>query len=117
MSVDCPAQLLVALVSAYRYKGSRVHDESAKSEAEALHHAIKKNLPIEDEEVVRILSTRSKLHLKAIFSHYKELFGKDLDEVHISHFGKSSDKSVYISLLSDCNLVLNMCDIFFFYVK
>lgn len=73
-------KLLVALVSAYRYEGSRVHDESAKSEAEALHHAIKKNLPVEDEEVVRILSTRSKLHLKAIFSHYKELFGKDLDE-------------------------------------
>lgn len=76
-------KLLVALVSSYRYEGPRVHDEKAKSEADNLHHAIKSAddmLPVEEEEVVRILSTRSKLHLKAIFRHYKELFGKNLDE-------------------------------------
>ena len=69
-------------MSAYRYEGSRVHDATAKSEAEFLRHAAKNNLPIEDEEVVRILSYRSKLHLKAVFVHYKALFGKDLDEVY-----------------------------------
>ncbi|CAO2816178.1 unnamed protein product [Amaranthus hypochondriacus] len=78
-------KFLVALVSAYRYEGSRVHDATAKSEAEFLHHAVKNNLPIEDEEVVRILSTRSKLHLKAVFAHYKALFGKDLDEEFHGH--------------------------------
>lgn len=76
-------KFLVALVSAYRYEGSRVHEDIAKSEAEALHHAIKNNRPVEDEEVVRILSTRSKPHLTAVFRHYKDLFGKDLDkELH-----------------------------------
>lgn len=76
-------KILVALVSAYRYEGSRVNDAVAKSEAEVLHHALKKNFPMEDEEVVRILSTRSKLHLKAVFRHYNELFGNDLDkELH-----------------------------------
>ncbi|XP_021774431.1 annexin D4-like [Chenopodium quinoa] len=73
-------KFLVALVSAYRYEGTRVHDGTAKSEAEALHHAIKNIHPVEDEEVVRILCTRSKPHLTAIFRHYKELFGKELNE-------------------------------------
>ncbi|XP_043692409.1 annexin D4-like [Telopea speciosissima] len=73
----------VALVSAYRYEGSKVNDEVAKSEAKILCNAIKnantKN-PVEEEEVVRILSTRSKAHLKAIYKHYKEMFSKTLDE-------------------------------------
>ncbi|KAJ4978928.1 hypothetical protein NE237_009708 [Protea cynaroides] len=75
--------LFVALVSAYRYEGSKVNDETAKSEAKMLCKAIKNaktQNPIENEEVVRILSTRSKLHLKAIFKHYKEMCGKTLDE-------------------------------------
>ncbi|XP_043706180.1 annexin D4-like [Telopea speciosissima] len=75
--------LFVALVSAYRYEGSKVNDEVAKSEAKTICNAIKnanKKNPVEDEEVVRILSTRSKPHLKAIYKNYKELFGKTLDE-------------------------------------
>lgn len=78
-------KFLVALVSAYRYEGSRVHDEIAKSEAGVIHHAIKNNLAVEDEEVVRIMSTRSKPHLMALFRHYKELFGKDLSEDFHGH--------------------------------
>ncbi|XP_043699351.1 annexin D4-like [Telopea speciosissima] len=74
--------LFVALVSAYRYEGSKVNDEVAKSEAKMICNAIKnaKKDPVEDEEVVRILSTRSKPHLKAIYKHYKELCGKTLNE-------------------------------------
>ncbi|XP_049351439.1 annexin D4-like [Solanum verrucosum] len=76
-------KLLVALVSTYRYEGPKVNDDLAKSEAKvfvnALKDAKKKNL-IEDEEIVRILSIRSKLHLKAICSHYKEMTGNFLDE-------------------------------------
>lgn len=76
-------QLLVALVSAYRYEGSKVNEETAKSEAKIFCNAIKdasKN-PIEDEEVIRILTTRSKLHISAVFKHYKELCGNSIDEV------------------------------------
>lgn len=76
-------KLLVALVSSYRYEGPRVNDDLAKSEAKifvnALKDAKKKN-HIEDEEIVRILSIRSKLHLKAIYNHYKDITGNFLDE-------------------------------------
>ncbi|KAH7519078.1 hypothetical protein ACOSP7_018823 [Xanthoceras sorbifolium] len=76
-------KLLVALVSAYRYEGPKVKDDTAKSEAKKLAHAIKnadkKNL-IDYEEVISILSTRSKPHLKAVYKHYKEICGKNIDE-------------------------------------
>ncbi|XP_027354690.1 annexin D4 isoform X2 [Abrus precatorius] len=76
-------KLLVALVSAYRYEGSKVKDDTAKSEAKILSNAIKNanKKPLnEDDEVIRILATRSKPHLQAICKYYKEISGKDLDE-------------------------------------
>ncbi|KAL3829786.1 hypothetical protein ACJIZ3_018588 [Penstemon smallii] len=81
-------KLLVALLSAYRYEGTKVNDEIAKLEAQTVWNAIReggtgnrKEL-LEDEEIIRILSTRSKLHLKAIYKHYKELItgNNSLDE-------------------------------------
>lgn len=77
-------QLLIALLSAYRYEGTKVKDDIAKSEAKTLSNAIKNahKKPInEDDEVIRILATRSKLHLQAVYKHYKEISGKNLDEV------------------------------------
>ncbi|KAA8537313.1 hypothetical protein F0562_027000 [Nyssa sinensis] len=74
-------KLLLALVSSYRYEGPRgVNEETAKSEAKKLCIAIKSGKPIEDEEVVTILAIRSKPHLKAIFRHYKEICGKNIEE-------------------------------------
>ncbi|KAF3657645.1 putative annexin D3-like [Capsicum annuum] len=75
-------KLLVALVSSYRYEGPKVNADLAKSEAKVFVNAIrdKKKSLIEDEDIVRILSIRSKLHLKAIYSHYKEITGNFLDE-------------------------------------
>ncbi|KAL2898283.1 Annexin D4 [Bienertia sinuspersici] len=71
---------------------SHVRDEIAKSEAEFLHDAIKKNaILIEDDEIIRIFCTRSKLHLKAISGHYKQFFGKDLDEVLDAAMRKGAD--------------------------
>lgn len=75
---------MVALLSAYRYEGTKVKDDTAKSEAKILSNAIKNahKKPInEDDEVIRILATRSKLHLQAVYKHYKEISGKNLDEV------------------------------------
>ncbi|XP_027114143.2 annexin D4-like [Coffea eugenioides] len=75
-------KLLVGLVSAYRYEGPKYGEEVAKSEAKILKNVIKdgaKKLH-EEEEIVRILTTRSKLHLKAVFKHYKETSGNYLDE-------------------------------------
>ncbi|KAI3445113.1 hypothetical protein Pfo_001778 [Paulownia fortunei] len=77
-------KLLVALLSSYRYEGPKVNEEIAKLEAKTLSNAIKGGAPkkglIEDEELVRILSTRSKLHLNAVYKHYKEISGNYLDE-------------------------------------
>nr|ANS56719.1 annexin [Hevea brasiliensis] len=76
-------KLLVALVSAYRYEGPKVSEDAAKSEAKLIAKAIKngdKKNPIDDDEVIRILTTRSKPHLKAIYKHYKEVSGKNINE-------------------------------------
>ncbi|KAF7836170.1 annexin D4 [Senna tora] len=62
-------KLLVALVSAYRYEGANLKDEVAKSEAKTLHNLIKNGQNktiIEDDEVIRILATRSKPHIQAV---------------------------------------------------
>ena len=81
-------QLLVGLVSAYRYEGPRVNEEVAKAEAKALGAAVKsaaaaggggKKL-VENEEVVRILTTRSKPHLVETFKYYKEMHGRHVEE-------------------------------------
>ncbi|XP_008779044.3 annexin D4-like [Phoenix dactylifera] len=77
------SNLLVGLVSAYRYKGYWIDEEMAKSEAKTLGSAIKiagvKKL-VENEEVIRILTTRSKPHLKVTFKYYREMYGKSIKE-------------------------------------
>ncbi|XP_028760637.1 annexin D4-like [Neltuma alba] len=78
-------KLLVALASAYRYEGPKVKDETAKSEAQVLINILKHNGPnkpniIEDDEIIRILATRSKLHIQAIYKYYHEISGNYLDE-------------------------------------
>lgn len=71
-------QLLVGLVSAYRYEGPRVNEEMARAEAKALGAAVKSGAGgklAENDEVVRILTTRSKPHLVETFKYYKEMHG------------------------------------------
>jgi len=67
-------KLLLALVSAYRYEGPKVNEETAKSEAKTISEALKKTggNPILDDNVVNILAIRSKLHIKAVFKHIQE---------------------------------------------
>ncbi|XP_034705449.1 annexin D4-like [Vitis riparia] len=89
-------KLLVALVSSYRYEGSRVNDGTARSEATTLAIAVKnvdKKNPIEDDGIVRILTTRSKLHLKAVVKYYKEIYGKNIDEVLNDAFKDDADEN------------------------
>lgn len=74
------AQLLVQLVSSYRYDGEHVDEEIAKFEAAELHDAIRKSQPCH-AEVIRILSTRNKVQLEETFKHYEQNFGKAIDEV------------------------------------
>ncbi|EFH57874.1 ANNAT4 [Arabidopsis lyrata subsp. lyrata] len=73
-------KLLVGLVSAYRYEGNKVKDDSAKSEAKILAEAVASSGEevVEKDEVVRILTTRSKLHLQHLYKHFNEIKGSDL---------------------------------------
>ncbi|KAJ1406998.1 Annexin, partial [Sesbania bispinosa] len=66
--------LLVGLVSSFRYGGNEINARLAQSEADVLHEAIKdKNR--NHEEVIRILTTRSKTQLVATFNRYRDDHG------------------------------------------
>ncbi|XP_008246254.2 PREDICTED: annexin-like protein RJ4, partial [Prunus mume] len=67
-------KLLVALVTTYRYDGGEINAKVAKSEADILHDAIK-DKAFNHEEVIRILSTRSKTQLMATFNRYRDDHG------------------------------------------
>lgn len=72
-------KLLVPLVSSYRYEGDEVNMTLAKTEAKILHENILKKA-YSDEDVIRILATRSKAQINATLNHYKNEFGKDIEE-------------------------------------
>ncbi|XP_023541714.1 annexin-like protein RJ4 [Cucurbita pepo subsp. pepo] len=66
--------LLVGLVSTYRYSGPEVDLSLAKSEAERLERAVR-DKTYYHEDVIRILTTRSRAQLVATFNHYKDAYG------------------------------------------
>lgn len=75
-------QLLVALVGTYRYDGDEVNVKLADSEAKVLHHAIKEEV-MDKDEIIRIVSTRSKAQLMATFNRYKVDYGTSITKVKI----------------------------------
>ncbi|KAK8505732.1 hypothetical protein V6N12_024715 [Hibiscus sabdariffa] len=72
--------LLIGLVSAIRYEGEEINKTLAKSEAKVLHEAIK-DKELNNDEVIRILTTRSKLQLQLIFNVYREEQGTSITKV------------------------------------
>lgn len=79
-SFYCCLQLLVALVSAFRYDGEEINTRVANSEAKILHEAVK-DKEFNHEEVIRILSTRSKMQLMATFNRYRDDHGTSITKV------------------------------------
>ncbi|XP_043691778.1 annexin-like protein RJ4 [Telopea speciosissima] len=73
---DC-RKLLVALVGIFRYDGDEINASLARSEAGILHDVIQRKV-FNHEEVVRILSTRSKAQLNATFNFYKDEYGTSI---------------------------------------
>lgn len=73
-------QLLVGLVTSFRYDGIEINPSLAKFEANILHEAIKDNKG-NLEEVIRILSTRSKTQLLATFNSYRDLHSISITKV------------------------------------
>ncbi|KAF1869645.1 hypothetical protein Lal_00017220 [Lupinus albus] len=63
--------LLVGLVSIFRYEGDEVNARLAQTEANILHESVKEKKG-NYEEVIRILTTRSKTQLVATFNRYRD---------------------------------------------
>lgn len=72
-------KLLVPLVSTYRYNGDEVNMTLAKSEAKIVHENISKK-HYSNEDLIRILATRSKAQVNATLNQYKNEFGHDILE-------------------------------------
>jgi hypothetical protein len=88
----------VGLVSAYRYEGARVSEDLATEEAKALAAAVRATPApaaklVQNEQVVRVLATRSKPQLRATFRIYMELHGKPLEEVVKNSSGRVQSSS------------------------
>ncbi|XP_009610866.1 annexin-like protein RJ4 [Nicotiana tabacum] len=70
-------KLLVALVGIYRYAGEDINARVANTEADILHSAIS-NKEFNNEEIVRIISTRSIPQLIATLNRYKDDYGSSI---------------------------------------
>ncbi|KAJ7949327.1 Annexin [Quillaja saponaria] len=79
-SVSQPLRkFLVGLVSSYRYDKEAVDSEAAKSEAAALHEAIKTK-QLDHDHVVWILCTRNFFQLRATFACYRQAYSNPIEE-------------------------------------
>lgn len=72
-------KLLVPLVTAYRYEGDEVNMTLAKSEAKLLHEKIS-DKEYSHDDVIRILTTRSKAQINATLNHYRDVFKTDINK-------------------------------------
>lgn len=73
-------KLLLLLTTSYRYSGDEVNMSLAKSEAKILHEKIK-DKHYNDDELIRIVSTRSRAQINATVNQYKNEFGNDILKV------------------------------------
>ncbi|KAK7301215.1 hypothetical protein RJT34_12076 [Clitoria ternatea] len=86
-------KLLLPLVSSYRYEGDEVNLTLAKTEAKLLHDKIS-NKAYNDDDIIRILATRSRAQINATLNHYKDQFGQDINKDL-----KADPKDEFLSLL------------------
>lgn len=56
----------------------------ARKEANILHEKIS-DKAYNDEELIRIISTRSKAQLNATFNHYLDQHGSEINKVELKH--------------------------------
>ncbi|KAJ1414052.1 Annexin [Sesbania bispinosa] len=90
-------ELLVGLVSSFRYDGNEINARLAQSEADVLHEAIKdKNQ--NHEEVIRILTTRSKTQLVATFNRYRDDHGIAITKKLSDEASDNFHKAVHLAI-------------------
>ncbi|KAL1564349.1 annexin D3 isoform X1 [Salvia divinorum] len=92
-NVSLPLQkILVSLVSSYRYDKEVVDSSVANMEAAKLRQAIQAK-KLDDDDLLRILSTRNTFQLRKTFQLYKDDYGTSIDK-DIMACGKSVVESV-----------------------
>lgn len=69
-------------MTAYRYEGPEVNMTLAYSEAKILRAKISEKA-YNHEELIRILTTRSKEQLNATLNHYRDQFGNAITKVYM----------------------------------
>lgn len=72
-------KLLVPLASTFRYEGPEVNMTLARSEAKILHEKIH-GKAYNHDELIRIVTTRSKAQLNATLNHYNNEFGNTINK-------------------------------------
>ncbi|KAM1068338.1 hypothetical protein ACFX2A_000316 [Malus domestica] len=72
-------KLLVPLLSTFRYEGDDINVPLSKKEAKILHEKIS-DKAYNDEELIRILTTRSKAQLNATLNQYNNEFGNAINK-------------------------------------
>ncbi|KAK7283917.1 hypothetical protein RIF29_13666 [Crotalaria pallida] len=90
-------QLLVGLVSSFRYGGHEINARLAKTEADILHEAIK-DKKHNHEEVIRILTTRSKTQLVATFNRYRDEHGISITKKLLDAASDDFLKAVHVAI-------------------
>lgn len=84
-------QILVGLVSSFRYDKEVVDMDVAKLEADRLHEAIKTK-QLDDDDVVYILGTRNVYQLRTTFECYKQKYGNPIDQVQFPPYQRDVGK-------------------------
>ncbi|XP_030962259.1 annexin-like protein RJ4 [Quercus lobata] len=90
-------KFFVGLVTTYRYDGPEINETLAKSEADILHEAIKDKI-FNHEEVIRILTTRSKAQLKASFNRYRDKHGTSITKMLLKDESNVLQKALHAAI-------------------
>ena len=70
----------MGIVSTYKYHGDEIDEIIAHSDANILHDEIQDKDSIHDE-IIRIISTRSKQQLLDTFNHFNDIHGTSISRV------------------------------------
>ncbi|TMW81262.1 hypothetical protein EJD97_010811 [Solanum chilense] len=89
-------KFLVGLVGTYRYVGDELNARVANSEADILHNAISTK-DFNNEEIVRIISTRSTTQLVATLNRYKDHYGSSITK-HLLDDTNEGNKEYLLAL-------------------
>ncbi|KAL4380841.1 hypothetical protein S245_012176 [Arachis hypogaea] len=76
-------RLLVAIVSTYRYEGHVIDESGGILEANIIHQIIEKK-DFSNDEIIRILSTRSKKQLCVTFNSFRNIYGSTITKVMLA---------------------------------